>query len=98
MLASGQVSSTCVAQALGLSVRTMQRWLGASGLAFSELINEVRTELVQRYLDNPRHPMLAISQMLGYRVPSAFARWFSGQFGMAPQRWRERAVSTKSRG
>jgi hypothetical protein len=30
MLASGQVSSTCVAQALGLSVRTMQRQLGAA--------------------------------------------------------------------
>jgi len=48
MLASGQVSSTCVAQALGLSVRTMQRRLGASGLAFSDLVNKVRTELVQR--------------------------------------------------
>ena len=31
MLASGQASSTCMAQALGLSVRTMQRRLGASG-------------------------------------------------------------------
>lgn len=98
MLASGQASSAYVAQTLGLSVRTMQRRLGASGLAFSDLVNEVRTELVQRYLDNPRHSMVAISQMLGYSAPSAFTRWFSGQFGMAPQRWRERAVSTKSRG
>jgi hypothetical protein len=39
MLASGQASSTCVAQALGLSVRTMQRRLGASGLAFSTLVD-----------------------------------------------------------
>ena len=98
MLASGQASSACVAQALGLSVRTMQRRLGASGLAFSTQVNEVRTELVQRYQDNPRHSRVAISQMLGYSAPSAFTRWFSGQFGMAPQRWRERAVSTKSRG
>jgi hypothetical protein len=56
MLASGQASSACVAQTLGLSVRTMQRWLGASGLAFSDLVNEVLTELVQRYLDNPATP------------------------------------------
>ena len=56
MLASGQASSTCVAQALGLSVSTMQRWLGASGLAFSTLVNKVRTELVQRHLDSPATP------------------------------------------
>jgi len=56
MLARGQASSTCVAQALGLSVRTMQRWLGASGLAFSTLVNKVRTELVQRHLDSPATP------------------------------------------
>jgi len=98
MLASGQASSAYVAQALGLSVRTMQRRLDAAGLAFSDLVNEVRTELAQRYLDNPRHSMVAISQMLGYSAPSAFTRWFSGQFGMAPQRWRERAVAKKARG
>ncbi len=45
---------------------------------------------VQRYLDNPRHSMVAISQMLGYSAPSAFTRWFSAQFGEAPQRWRGR--------
>ena len=39
-------------------------------MAFSELVNEVRTELVQRYLDKPRHKMVAISQMLGYSAPS----------------------------
>jgi AraC-like DNA-binding protein len=59
------------------------------------LIKEVRTELVQRYLDNPRHSMVAISQMLGYSAPSAFTRWFSGQFGMAPQRWRGRAMGRR---
>jgi hypothetical protein len=48
MLASGQASSTCVAQALGLSVRTMQRRLGASGVDLNTLVNKVRTELVQR--------------------------------------------------
>ena len=57
-------------------------------MAFSELVNEVRTELVQRYLANPRHSMAAISQMLGYSAPSAFTRWFSGQFWEAPRRWR----------
>ena len=89
MLASGQASSTCVAQALGLSVRTMQRRLGASGVDLCTLVNEVRAELVQRYLDKPRHSRVAVSQMQSYSAPSAFTRWFSGQFGMGPQRWRK---------
>ena len=55
-------------------------------MAFSDVINEVRTELVQRYQDKPRHSMVAISQMLGHIAPSALTRWFSGEFGMAPQR------------
>jgi AraC-like DNA-binding protein len=97
MLASGQASSAYVAQTLGLSVRTMQRRLDAAGVDFSTLVNEVRIELVQRYLDNPRHSMVAISQMLGYSAPSAFTRWFSAQFGQAPQRWRLQMVEHKPR-
>ena len=50
--------------------------------------HDVRRELVQRYLENPRHTLVRISQMLGYSSPSAFTRWFGAQFGMAPQRWR----------
>lgn len=64
-------------------------------MAFSELVNGVRTELVQRYLANPRHSMAAISQMLGYSAPSAFTRWFSAQFGEAPQRWRGRVLGDR---
>lgn len=77
--------------------RPLQRRLDASGMAFSDLVNEVRVERVQRYLDNPRHLVVAISQMLGYSAPSAFTRWFNGQFGMAPQKWRERVLVKKSR-
>lgn len=98
VLGPGWRPASSAYEALGLSARTMQRRLDASGMVFSDLVNEVPTELVQRYLDNPRHSMVAISQMLGYSAPSAFTRWFSGQFGMAPQRWRERVVSAKSRG
>lgn len=88
MLASGHASSAYVAQTLGLSVRTMQRRLEEADASFGALVNEVRRELVQRYLDNPRHSLVRISQMLGYGSPSAFSRWFAAEFGQAPQRWR----------
>ena len=92
MLASGHASSAYVAQTLGLSVRTMQRRLDEAGVGFGDLVNEVRRELVQRYLENPRHSLVRVSQMLGYGSPSAFTRWFTGQFGEAPQRWRARTA------
>ena len=97
MLAGGQANTTCVAQTLGLSVRTMQRRLGEANLTFGELVNEARCDLVQRYMENPRHSLVHISQLLGYSSPSAFTRWFVGQFGLAPQRWRASATAVPSK-
>ena len=98
MLASGQASSDYVAQTLGLSVRTMQRRLGESDTSFVDVLCAVRRELVQRYLDNPHHSLVHISQMLGYNSPSAFTRWFVTQFGMPPQRWRSQSQKIPSAG
>lgn len=90
MLASGNASSAYVAQGLGLSVRTMQRRLDEAGASFTDMLNEVRRELAQRYIENPRNSLVRVSQMLGYSSPSAFTRWFTTQFGEPPQRWRAR--------
>lgn len=89
MLGSGLASSDYVAQSLGISVRTMQRQLDEADASFTGLLTEVRRDLVQHYLDNPRHSLVRISQMLGYGSPSAFTRWFVAQFGLPPQRWRQ---------
>lgn len=89
MLPGGRASSAYVAQGLGLSVRSMQRRLDAAGVSFSELLDEVRRELARRYIDNPRYPLLRVSQLLGYGTQSSFTRWFIAQFGVAPQRWRQ---------
>jgi len=90
MLPSGRASSYCVAQGLGLSVRTMQRQLDEAGVSFTTLVNEVRRELAQRYIDNPRYSLVRVSELLGYSTQSSFTRWFIAQFGMAPQQWRQR--------
>lgn len=88
MLPSGRAGSSYVAQGLGLSVRTLQRQLDEAGTSFTELLNEVRRELAQRYVENPDLAMLRIAELLGYATPSSFTRWFIAQFGMAPQAWR----------
>lgn len=95
LLPMGRASIEQVAQNLGLHVRTLQRHLKADGTSFHELLNEVRRDLVIRYLETPDYPLGQIAEMLGYAVPGSFTRWFNAQFGMSPAAWRAagRAVS-----
>jgi AraC-like DNA-binding protein len=87
-LPMGRATIDSVAQSLGMNLRTLQRRLDESGCTFSDVINEVRRELVLRYMDNPEYPLSRIAELLGYSVLSSFTRWFKSQFGIAPERWR----------
>jgi AraC-like DNA-binding protein len=90
LLPMGRATVEQVAQAQGVNLRTLQRRLDDEGVTFSELINEVRRDLVRRYMDNPRYSLGRIAGLLGYSVPSSFTRWFTTQFGMAPAAWRKK--------
>lgn len=89
MLPGGRASTEYVAQALGLSVRTLQRQLDEAGTSFTAMLSEVRCELAERYVANPRYPLVRVSELLGYSTPSSFTRWFIAQFGVPPQQWRQ---------
>jgi len=86
----GKASLKQVAQGLGLNVRTLQRRLDAEKTSFSQLVNEVRRDLVVRYLANNSYSMLQVAQLLGYTQLSSFTRWFAVEFGVAPTRWRSK--------
>jgi AraC-like DNA-binding protein len=88
MLPMGRASIEQIAQGLGFNVRTLQRQLDEAGMSFSELLDEVRSDLVLRYLDNHDFSLAQVAELLGYGMPSSFTRWFSGRFGMAPVVWR----------
>ena len=88
LLPSGQASISTVAQALGRNVRTVQRHLEQDGLVFSAILDDVRRELALRYLDNPKFRSLHVAEMLGYANSASFTRWFVGQFGEPPSRYR----------
>ena len=88
LLPVGRAGIDQVAQALGMNVRTLQRRLEESGTVFSELVNEVRRELVLRYMANTRYSLGRVAELLGYSAPGSFTRWFTAQFGCAPARWR----------
>lgn len=89
LLPMGRATIEQIAQSLGLNVRTLQRRLEDNGVTFSDLINEVRRELVLRYMENPRYSLGRIADLLGYSMPSSFTRWFAVQYGMSPAAWRK---------
>lgn len=98
MLPTGRATIECVAQGLGLSVRSMQRQLDEAGASFTSLLNEVRRELAPRYMDNPKYSLQRVSELLGYSTPGSFTRWFVAQFGQIPSAWREaHAAQARSR-
>ena len=93
LLPMGRATIEQVAQSLGCNVRTMQRRLQDDGVTFSELINEVRKELVVRYMHNQAYSLGRIADLLGYSMPSSFTRWFTSQFEQSPKEWREQHTS-----
>jgi AraC-like DNA-binding protein len=98
LLPMGRATIEQVAQAQAINLRTLQRRLEQEGVTFSGLINEVRRDLVLRYMGNPRYSLGRIAELLGYSVPSSFTRWFITQFGMAPAAWRQQWRKERSPG
>lgn len=79
-----------VAQALGLSPRTLQRRLAALGTPFQALLDGVRRELAQRYVADPALSLTEIAFLLGYAEQSSFTHAFKAWFGQPPQAVRRR--------
>jgi len=93
LLPMGRASVEQVASGLGVNVRTLQRRLDESGVSFSQVLNEVRCELAQRYITHTPHSMGRVAEQLGYSNLSSFTRWFSAQFECSPSQMRERSLA-----
>jgi AraC-like DNA-binding protein len=89
LLPSGDCSIDRVAQQLGVNRRTLQRRLEHEGRAFSEVMNAIRRELAEHYLDDGKRPMSQIAELLGFSALSAFSRWYKQQFGATARRRRD---------
>lgn len=89
LLPMGRATIEQIAQTQGMNVRTLQRRLKEDGCTFNDLINDVRRDLVLRYLENPAYSLSQVADMLGYSMASSFTRWFIAQFGMPPANWRK---------
>lgn len=88
LLPTGWAALESVAQNLGLTPRALQRGLEKEGGSFASVHNEIRRELVQRYLIDSDHSVSDIARLTGYSSLSAFGRWFSSEFGQSAHAWR----------
>jgi AraC-like DNA-binding protein len=74
-----------VAQHLGVSRRTVANHLARERTTFSELIDDMRQELLASYLADGARSLSEVALLLGFSELSAFSRWHKVRFG-APAR------------
>jgi AraC-like DNA-binding protein len=83
-LQAGGVAHDDVANALHLSVRTLQRKLRDAGTSFSTLVDETRRELAEAYIRDRSVSLSELAFMLGFSDASAFSRAYKRWTGRTP--------------
>ncbi len=83
-LPHGTMNINNIASDLGMSVRTLSRRLADEGLTFSTILEELRSDLANRYLQNSSLTVSQIAWMLGYSEVSSFAHAFQRWTGHSP--------------
>jgi AraC-like DNA-binding protein len=81
----GPPSIEATAARLGLTVRTLQRRLGAHAIVYKRLVDDVRRELALRYLADGKNDLTEIAFLVGYSELSAFDRAFRRWTGSTPK-------------
>ncbi len=87
LLPGGECSAEEVARLLQMDRRTLHRQLTAADLTYSRLLDQVRTNLVQRHLGESDLPLGEIAGLLGFARLSSFSHWFKAQFGCSASQW-----------
>jgi AraC-like DNA-binding protein len=91
-LESGSVNLETIAKELNVSSRTVYRKLRNENLSYKSLLNEVRKQLAQAYLEETSFSINDISSILGFSEASCFHRAFRRWFGTNPGQYRQQAV------
>lgn len=82
-----------MADALGMSQRTLKRRLAMEGASFSHLLDRVRFEYARGLLRDPGVTVREVAHRLGYSGPNNLVRAFHRIAGCTPGEWRQRAAN-----
>jgi len=83
-LPSGNLTDDSIAQAMHMSTRTLQRRLGDFNYTYRQLLEEVRTELAEKYLADPNYSITEIAFLLGFAETSSFSKSYKKWTGQSP--------------
>jgi AraC-like DNA-binding protein len=92
-LPHGTASIGTIANDLGMSARTLSRRLAEEGSTFSTILEELRSVLAYRYLQNVSLSISEIAWLLGYAEVSSFAHAFQRWTGSSPTSMRRRMTA-----
>ncbi|WP_374590889.1 AraC family transcriptional regulator ligand-binding domain-containing protein [Aquabacterium sp.] len=92
LLAQDRARLDDVAQALGITPRTLQRKLAEVGTTYQRVLDAVRRELAEQLLRDPQLNFTDVAFLLGYHEQSSFNRACREWFGTTPARQRERLL------
>lgn len=77
------------AEKLGLTPRTLTRYLAAAGESFSQLRNQAREKFALHYLQETDFSIADIAEKLGYSDQASFTKAFRSWTGQSPGRVRK---------
>jgi AraC-like DNA-binding protein len=87
-LSTRHATMATVSAHLGVHPRTLQRWLAKDGTTFEAVLDEVRRERAEHYLNHSRLSIEEVSAMLGYSQQSCLSRASTRWFGVSPRTFR----------
>jgi AraC-like DNA-binding protein len=87
-LEEGDARLELVARRLGVGARTLQRRLGGRGTTYARILDEVRREKAERWVEQGTMSLGEIAFGLGFSEPSAFHRAFKRWTGRTPGGYR----------
>ncbi|WED21150.1 AraC family transcriptional regulator [Vibrio sp. JC009] len=88
-LPGGQSTIEHVAEKLAMSKRTLQRKLTAEAETYQSVLQSVRAELADHYLEKSSMSLGEISFLLGFSESNSFIRAYSSWKGISPGNYRE---------
>lgn len=83
-LPGGSVRAAVIGKQLGMSERSLRRYLAQEGTSFGEVLDDLRSRLARRYLQDGSVSLQQIAWLLGYSELAAFNHAFKRWTGTTP--------------
>ena len=89
LLPEGEPSLQCIAEALNLSARNLQRHLADEGCRYDLLLNQCRQNLALLHMSDPRSSLSEVAYLLGFPDTDSLSRAFKRWTGLTPVQYRQ---------